>query len=576
MSKHRKKKPNQRNLDKINRAQQKNEYIRKIRKVLDAIGCLHVLALMPDDELDYLYDIRCRAINVSIDKGDVMTPAKLKWIRRLISAMLKRYEVQLIKDGKSVDLDTFFSAGITLIWYGNSLEYEAYPKAKEVKDALIPYALDKHYKNTAFIHLRHIASTTGLMMSDITKRIYWATVNLNIDDDTTNVGFQMKWHSAPAEKFYARIKGESHLTYRLGMPEYQKGPKWSSIADMHLKLPDCKLQKPVDVYIQAHALQRLCERNDCITREIVTSELIRSVDNAKMQYYPDPTRILIDFCLYGIKTGYLLASMAGNKLVIRTFLFITHNGSPEGEKLRRNARLKKDDIPFLELDRLSTFMTTELQENKHIKQYFAEAGMKSIFDLHKILTDKNISITKHANTTLIEDYLGIDLTREFIEEETDEEEQSESESESENEDDDEREGEMLAEAQPINDAKAKESVQTKPKISIVKRIFVGLLAYLLRTIAIVLPFSDRTDENFKTEAEKAEAEKSDKFSSSRLSLGGKILGWILIIIFMVPSFIIYVLWSLIRGIFIKNKKKDSGKIDYRQFVGGRKKKKGRK
>ncbi len=580
MSKHRKKKQNVSNLDKVAKAQHKNEYFRKIRKVLDAIGCSHVLALMPPNELDLMYTIRCQAINVTIAKGDVMPPGKLKWIRRLISAMLKRYEVQLVKDGKKVDLDTFFTAGITLVWYGSVLEFDDYPRADEVKEALIPYAMDKQYKNMAFIELRHIASVTSQMMSDVTKRIYWATVNLNMNNEKANQGFHMVWHSTPAEKINVKIKGETHVAYRLGVPEYQKGPKWISIADPDKKLPDHKQKKPVDVYIQAHALFRLAERNDCVTREILMQELIKTFENPVFTLDQQSGKILIEYKLYNVKTGYLLVSMVDNKLVIRTFLFITQTGSPEGNKLRRNARLRKDEITFLELDRLSTFMTSEMQENKHIRQYFAEAGLKPMFELYKILKDKNITIARHANTTLIEDYLGIDLTKEFMEEETLEKEQNENENEIEDEEENElNEEDGATEKGASPKTRPKVSENSVNKIHWTKKIILGVITFVIRIFDLLAvqqaKNSEKSGSKKQTDDNDIPAhDKDDKFSSSKLSLPGKIAGWTIILTIGLIYTLIMIPINLIRRL-IKGKKSETNRIDYRQFVAGRKKKKKR-
>ena len=420
MAKPKKKKPNIRNLEKVAKAQYKNEFFRKLRKALDAIGCGAIYDLLSAVELEYIYSTRCQSINISVAENDFMPPGKLKWIKRLVSAMLKRYDVQLMPNGGSVDLDTFLTAGVTLVLYQRALEASHYRLALKVKEALSPFEQNKQSRLDAFGHLKHIALTTGLMMSDFTKRVYWSDTNLKVAQNDLNVGFQMVWHSIIPEKFYVQIKNETHLGFRVGLPEYQKGPKWISIRAGTQGLPAESADQDVEVYIQHHALRRLTERNDCVSRESILLELIRSLENPKMVYDEKSEKILIDFYLYNVKTGYLLAYCVGNKLLIRTFLFITHMGVPEGDKLRQQTGLKKKEIEFLELDKLSTFMTPEIQENKHIKHLFIEAGCRSLFSLYKILLQKNIKISKHPNTALLEDYLGLDLTKEYLEEDEEE------------------------------------------------------------------------------------------------------------------------------------------------------------
>ncbi|MEI6122812.1 MAG: hypothetical protein WCQ95_04220 [Bacteroidota bacterium] len=476
MSKNKKKRTNTHKLDKVAKAQQKNEYFRKIRKVLDVIGCGHLWALLFPRELEVIYSVRCQAINITVAENDFMPAGKLKWIRRLVSAMLKRYEVELIPHGKTVDLDTYFTAATTLIIYYQTIEPEDFKYATKVKSALEPFFEQRLHAYEAWEHLKQIASITGLMMSDLTKRVYWATTGLHIAKPDISTGYHIYWHSAVPDRTYVYIKGEKHLAYRLGLPEFKTGPKWVSIAAGTHNLPVGDAEKDVEVYIQEHALRRLSERNDCVSRETLLRDLNHSFENPKMQYDAKTGKVLIEFYLYKIKTGYFLGSVCGNKLILRTFLFITYVNTPEGNLLRKNTGLKKNEIEFLELDKLSTFMTVEIQENKHIKHIFVEAGCRSLYSLYKILKEKNVTITKHANTSLIEDYLGLDLTKEYLEEE-DEPETEEVEDELDDESDD-----TLPHTQQ-EEQETKEAFSWK-KSSWKKRIFIVLAFVPVVVVAV--------------------------------------------------------------------------------------------
>ena len=67
--------------------------------------------------------------------------------------------------------------------------------------------------------------------------------------------------------------------------------------------------------------------------------------------------------------------------MIQTFLFITNNGTPEGDKLNELMGLNKADKIYWEIDKLSTFMETNFEKNDSLKQLFLQAGCKSLFDL---------------------------------------------------------------------------------------------------------------------------------------------------------------------------------------------------
>ena len=574
MTKHRKKKANVRQQEKVARAQHKNEFIRKMRKVLDAIGCNHVLALMPPKELELLYNMRCHTINITIAPGDTMPPGNLKWIKQMMSAMLKRYEVQLMPGGKPVDLDTYFTAGITVLWYANSLTFEEYPKAAQVKEALIPYYYEKDLKHQAYVHLRQFAETISLIMSDLTKCIFWATVNMKAMKADSQYAYHMEWHSTVPEKRMVPVGGENHTVYRLGIARYQTGPEWLQFKAGH-NIPGADPDKEVKVYVQSHVMKRLYERIDCIPKESVFVEFLNSLREPVITYNTQTRKILIEYQLFNVKTGYLLATMAGNRLIIRTFLFITLTGSPEGERLHKNARIKKDDVTFLEIDRLSTFMTPEIQQNKHIKQFFVEAGMKSLFDLYDIIKDKDITITKHPNTTLLEDYLGIDLTKEFPDEGEENTDEWEAGYEEELDRGCEEPTDQAALTQPeVKPAAAPPAPKTLPWT---KRAWMALITFGIRVIDLLgvnLTLLDKKlDDKSKNDDPKSFAfDKDSKFSSSKFNLAGKITAWILLLF----GGIIYTLVTLppfLIKLLIKGKKKTAQRIDYKQFLAGRRRKK---
>jgi hypothetical protein len=605
MSKQKKKKTNTHHLEKVAKAQHKNEYIRKLRKVLNAIGCSHIYELLPSDEFDWLYKLRCQSIQIVIAPGDFMPPGKLKWIKRLLSAMLKRYEIPLLPDGALIDLDTYFTAGMTLLLYGNTITFEDYPKAAQVKEALMPYLLDRKYKNQAYVHLKQIAETIGLMLSDPIKRVYWATVNLDTTTNKNNYAYKMVWHSAIPEKRYVPIDKEFHTIFRLGKVRYQSGPAWIIYVAGH-NIPNADNQKDVTVYLQSHVLTRLYERLDCIPKETVYSEFLKSMENFNARCDNETDRIFVDMRIYNVKVGYLLATVFNNKLILRTFLFITLQGTPEGIALRKNAKLKRDEVTFLELDRLSTFMTPEIQHNKHIKQFFIEAGLQPLFELYEILKDKNIALTKHANTTLIEDFLGIDLTREFL----DEDDEIDDNNKNIDEDDDkieQNDGNIGDEPSAIEHKEAKKAEPDKqiqetlpsskdkprkssdanaalkkiPKKFWWKKIVVYFILFIMRSIGLLVPFLNKSSEhNGKSKSGDDDTiiriDKTDDFSPSHFSPSGRIFGWIFMIFLGIPSYLVYFLVSFPFLYFRKGKKKRRIKIDYKQFLTGRNRKRKKK
>jgi len=322
---------------------------------------------------------------------------------------------------------------------------------------------------------------------------------------------------------------------------------------------------------------------DCLTRERIMMDMFASFDEMQMQLSGNTQKLLIEYRTNNIRAGYLLATVEGKKLIIRTFLFITQSATPEGDALHKNAKLHRDAIAFLNFDRLSTFMTPEIQENKRLRCFFKEAGCQSLLELNKIFADKDITITKHPNTTLIEDYLGIDLTKEFIEEEEPGENEDENEEEYETGDEAESESENeepALEAEPAGEADPNKIKEVVIKIHWTKRIILGIITYSLRIFDLLATQNVKSSikpgvKNYTDPDEIVALDKDDKFSSSKLSPTGRFFGWVIVLTLMISFTIITLPYYLIKRL-IKGKKSQANLMDYRQFAGGRKRNKGRK
>lgn len=166
--------------------------------------------------------------------------------------------------------------------------------------------------------------------------------------------------------------------------------------------------KDMDVYIQSHALNRFAERLQGIDIGILHYNIYNSF------CFPKACRnkagmLLFEYSIFGNKAGYFPAEIIDGKIILKTFLFLTHNGTPEADKLKINTGLMKDDINYLDIDKLSTFAFSDIANNEPIKQLFIEAGCESLFKIDKeyYLSHEGKPVTSKAE--LIAKYLQLDL-----------------------------------------------------------------------------------------------------------------------------------------------------------------------
>jgi hypothetical protein len=181
------------------------------------------------------------------------------------------------------------------------------------------------------------------------------------------------------EPRYFTIGTNKRPAYKIGWPQTQTGIDYIEISPS-LFGSEFDGQESVPVYIQTHALNRMEERLDCLNlQELISSvyaSLLKPVAVRK-----EKCRILLSFRILETKMGYFTAQYIDGAVLIHTFLFITNNGTPEGEKLNELTGLGKLDKKYLTIDKLSTFINSDISTNEKLKDLFIKAGCNSLLEI---------------------------------------------------------------------------------------------------------------------------------------------------------------------------------------------------
>lgn len=91
--------------------------------------------------------------------------------------------------------------------------------------------------------------------------------------------------------------------------------------------------------------------------------------------------------------------------MLRTFLFITNEGTPEGEALARLTGLQKQDKQYLAIGKLSTFMNAKLFESEEFCRLLKSVGCGGLIGLYKASADFAKNQSKEAIHTLLFKYI---------------------------------------------------------------------------------------------------------------------------------------------------------------------------
>ena len=127
------------------------------------------------------------------------------------------------------------------------------------------------------------------------------------------------------------------------------------------------------VYIQSHALRQARGRLGIEPESLVDYTLWQSLDEPVLIPGHRGT-FLAEYRILGLKVGYLVAEPLTDKVLIRTFLLVTMQGTPEGSELARWLGLSRPDIDHLELDSFGMLATTDLIRDTGIAELLRDCG----------------------------------------------------------------------------------------------------------------------------------------------------------------------------------------------------------
>ncbi|MDR1356731.1 MAG: hypothetical protein LBJ58_03570 [Tannerellaceae bacterium] len=162
-----------------------------------------------------------------------------------------------------------------------------------------------------------------------------------------------------------------------------------SFKPVHLGAKGPGSNKDRPVYVSEHALNRLEERLGCASAGYMQMFLCKSLMKGSSRELKDG-RLMLDFEAFKLKIGYLIVSIQRNSILVHTFLLITANGTPEGKKLREQFGLQKADNQYLGIDKLTTFIHSNILQHEDVCEWFRNAGCGSLLKACEIMKDDEL------------------------------------------------------------------------------------------------------------------------------------------------------------------------------------------
>ena len=103
-------------------------------------------------------------------------------------------------------------------------------------------------------------------------------------------------------------------------------------------------KKELPVFIERHAIERLRQRIPLPGHQSLLHNIMVDCLEYPVLTPREPGKYLVDVCLGDQKVGYFVAQVLPDLVLIRTFLFLTMQGTPEADRLRDKLGLSRTDV----------------------------------------------------------------------------------------------------------------------------------------------------------------------------------------------------------------------------------------
>jgi hypothetical protein len=388
---------------KVEAAQNKKDYFKRFKHVCDLIHP-DLFGTFNQKQIDVLYLLRGVSVKI-IPDGDVSKQVMV-FANEFAQIVQKEASIPLIEGGAMVSIREYHQIvlpmEILLVpvnpgeFYPNIAKLAGLPWFEQYKDAFD--AREEAYYQA----MDGLRGAIRVFMSDLRYMIFYvdsaihtnSVVRPNLSllqpgDNRIRPEISIR-PSRPAREKIKLLNGELRNGIRVtfASPHDKMSEKdmfvQVSIAASDLGFKGNFAERMLPMYVTEHALNRLEERTDdmrfkgytqmnilsIFTNEAAKRRIVRLADN----------RMLLEYELFDFKIGYLVISVQYGVILVRTFLLITSSITPEGKILHEQLGLQKLDHQYLGIDKLSTFVNSDILENEDICNLFRKAGCGSLIE----------------------------------------------------------------------------------------------------------------------------------------------------------------------------------------------------
>jgi hypothetical protein len=174
-------------------------------------------------------------------------------------------------------------------------------------------------------------------------------------------------------------RGSEWIAYRCRVPSPPEGLRsftWNC-RSLGIDGPD----RDLPVYMSRHAIDRLQERLPLWGLESTVHRAVAASLADPVVLPRDEDTNLVEIRLADLRVGYCVAQTLPRMILIKTFLFLTMQGTPEAEMLRSKLGLHRADVEHYGLDRFFTLVASDIARDDLLCRIFNECGCGHLISL---------------------------------------------------------------------------------------------------------------------------------------------------------------------------------------------------